>query len=114
MKTSEFLKIKTNYLKIGIHSILFFGVVLLLILIEVLVFFLLYGSGAGSSRVAKLWYVDFILNLLPIGLIGVFLACRTIKKYKEKEYVKFKTNLFTLLIVLILFSIKNQIHQLIF
>ncbi|GAL81339.1 hypothetical protein JCM19274_2415 [Algibacter lectus] len=58
--------------------------------------------------------MDFILNSLPIVLLALFLVYKTIKKYKEKEYVKFKTNLFTLLIVLFLFSIKAQINQLIF
>jgi hypothetical protein len=114
LKTSEFLKIKTNYLSIGINSILIFGVLLLLIFIETLVFFLLYGSGASSSRIAKLRYMDFILNSLPIVLVALFLVYKTLKRYKEKEYVKFKTNLFTLLIVLFLFSIKDQINQLIF
>ncbi|GAL63176.1 hypothetical protein JCM19300_1198 [Algibacter lectus] len=58
--------------------------------------------------------MDFILNSLPIVLVALFLVYKTMKSYKEKEYVKFKTNLFTLLIVLFLFSIKDQINQLIF
>ncbi|PNW25682.1 hypothetical protein BKP44_19350 [Formosa algae] len=39
LKTTEFLKIKTNYIGIGIKSVLFFGVLLLLILIEIFGFF---------------------------------------------------------------------------
>ena len=113
MKTLEFFKIKTNYLGIGIRSILFFGIVLLLILIEILVFFLIYGSGATSSRIAELWYVDFILNFLPIILVGGFLIYRIIKTYRKKEYVNFKTNLITLLILIFLFSIRNHLEKLI-
>jgi hypothetical protein len=114
LKTAEFLKIKTNYLGIGIRSVLFFGILLLLILIEVFAFFLIYGSGATSSRIAELWYVDLILNYLPILLVGGFLVYRIIKKYKNQEYVNFKTNLITLLILIFLFSIRNQLEQLIF
>ncbi|WP_194534690.1 hypothetical protein [Zobellia nedashkovskayae] len=114
MKTAEFLKIKTNYLGIGIRSVIFFGILLLLIFIEILAFFLIYGSGASSSRIAELPYVDLILNYLPILLVGGFLVYRIIKEYREQEYVKFKTNLITLLIVIFLFSIRNQIDQLIF
>jgi hypothetical protein len=114
LNTTEFLKIKTNYLGIGIRTILFFGVLLLLIFIEILTFFLLYGSGASSSRVAELWYTDLILNYLPILLVGGFLVYRIIKEYRKQEYVKFKTNLITLLILIFLFSVRNQIEQLIF
>ena len=113
MKTAEFLKIKTNYLGIVIRSVLFFGILLLLILIEILTFFLKFGSGAGSSRIAELWYVDLILNYLPILLVGGFLVYRIVKEYRKQEYVKFKTNLITLLILIFLFSIRNQLDQLI-
>ncbi|MDN3594314.1 hypothetical protein [Zunongwangia endophytica] len=114
MKTAEFWKIKTNYLGIGIRSVLFFGILLLLILIEIFAFFLIYGSGATSSRIANLWYVDLILNFLPILLVGGFLVYRIIKKYKKQEYVNFKTNVITLLILIFLFSIRNQLEHLIF
>jgi len=114
LKTAEFLKIKTNYLGIGIRSVLFFGILILLILIQILAFFLIFGSGAGASRVSELWYVELIFNYLPILIVGGFLVYRIIKKYKNGEYVKFKTNLITLLILIFLFSIRNQIEQLIF
>jgi len=114
LNTSEFLKIKTNYLGIGIRSILFFGILILIILIEIISFFLLFGSGAGSSRIAELWYVDLIVSYLPIILVGGFLVYRIIKAYGKQEYVKFKTNLITLLILIFLFSIRNQLEQLIF
>ena len=113
MNLSEFLKIKTNFIGIGIKSILFFGVLLLLILIEIFAFFLIYGSGATSSRIAELWYVDLILNYLPILLVGGYLVYRIIKEYSKQEYVKFKTNLITLLILILLFSFRNQLEHLI-
>ena len=113
MKTTEFLKIKTNYLEIGIRSILFFGILLLLILIEILAFFLIFGSGAGASQISELWYVDLIFNYLPILLIVGFLVF-IIKKYRKQEYVKFKTNLITLLVLIFLFLIRSQFERLIF
>ena len=84
MKTAEFLKIKTNYLGIGIRAILFFGILLLLILIEIFVFWGIYGEGATASRISELWYVDLILNYLPILLVGGFLIYIIIKKYKKR------------------------------
>lgn len=114
LKTMEFLKIKTNYLGIGIRTIFFYGILLLLILIEIFSFFLIFGSGAGASRVSELWYVDLIFNYLPILIIGGFLVYKIFKEYRNQEYVKFKTNLITLLILILLFSIRNQLEQLIF
>ena len=114
MNGTEFLKIKTNYLGIGFRTVLFFGILLLLILIEILAFFLIYGSGATSSRIAELWYVDLILNYLLILLLAGFLVFRIVAKYKKQEYVKFKTNLITLLILTLLFLFRNQLGNLIF
>jgi|SRR5690606_28107344 len=114
MNTNQFLKIKTNFIGIGIWTVLFFGILLLLILIEIFVFFLIFGSGASSSRIADLWYVDLILNYTPIILVGGFLVYRIIRKYKKQEYVKFKTNLITLLILIFLFSIRNHLEEMIF
>ncbi|WP_159092360.1 hypothetical protein [Aquimarina sp. Aq107] len=114
MNIADFLNIKTNYLGIGIRSILFFGSLLLLILIEIFVFWGIYGEGATASRISELWYVDLILNYLPILLVGGFLIYRIIKEYKKQEYGKFKTNLITLFILVFLFSIRSQIERLIF
>jgi hypothetical protein len=114
MSVTEFLKVKTNYLGIGIRSVLFFAVLLLLILIEIFVFWGIYGEGATASRISGLWHVDLILNYLPILLVGGFLIYVIIKKYKKQEYVKFKTNVITLLILILLFSIRNQLDRLIF
>ncbi|KQC32673.1 hypothetical protein AAU57_04560 [Nonlabens sp. YIK11] len=79
MKTAEFLKIKTSYLGIGIKSVLFFGILLLLILIQILAFFLIFGSGAGASKVSELWYVELRFNYLPILIVDGFLVYRIIK-----------------------------------
>ena len=114
MKTTDFLKIKTNYLGIGIRSIFFFGILLLLILIEIFAFWGIYGEGATASRIAELWYVDLILNYLPIILVSGFLMYRIIKEYRKQEYEKFKTNIITLLILIFLFSIRSQLEKLIF
>ena len=114
MKTAAFLKIKTNYLGIGIRSVLFFGILLLLILIEIFAFWGIYGEGATASRISELWYVNLILNYLPILLVGGFLVYRIRKEYRKQEYVKFKTNLITLLVLIFLFLIRNQLDQLIF
>ena len=112
MSVTEFLRVKTNYLGIVIWTILFFGILLLLIFIEILAFFLIYGSGATSSRIAELWYVDLILSYLPILLVVGFLVFKVITKYKKREYMEFKTNLITLLILIFLFSVRYQLENL--
>jgi hypothetical protein len=114
LKTADFFKIKTNYIGIGIRTILVFAILFLLILIEIFVFWGIYGAGATSSRISELWYVDLMLNYLPILLVGGFLLNKSIKEYRKQEYIRFKTNLITLLILIFLFSIRNQIMQLIF
>ena len=114
MNMSEFLKIKTNFIGIGIRSVLFFGILLLLILIEIFAFWGIYGEGATASRISELWYIDLILNYLPIILVGGFLIYRILREYRKQEYVNFKTNLITLLILIFLFSIRSQIERLIF
>ena len=109
MNLSKFSNAKPNYLGIGIRTVLFSGIIALIFLIEIIAFFLLYGSGAGSSRIAELWYVDFIMNYLPIIIVGGILVYLVFKAYRKQEYVSFKTNLITLLFVVILFSISHQI-----
>jgi len=113
MNWNQFINLKTNYLGIGIRSVLFFGLALILIFIEILIFFLIFGSGAGSSRVAELWYVDTIINYLPILIAGGMLVYMIVKEYKKQEYVKFKTNVITLLILLFSYLIRNQLETLI-
>ena len=113
MNWNQFLNLKTNYFGIGIRTVIFFAIIILLFLIEIIAFFLLYGSGASSSRIAELWYVDLIINYLPMLIVGGILIYLIIKEYRKQDYVKFKTNLITLLIVLFLFSIRNQLENLI-
>lgn len=114
MNLTEFLNIKTNYLGIGIRTILFSGLIILIFLIEIIAFFLLYGSGEGSSRIAELWYVDLIINYFPMLIVGGILIYSVIKEYRKQEHVKFKTNLIALSIVLFLFLNRNQLENLIF
>lgn len=111
MNTKEFLKIRTNYLGIGIRVIFFLGVLFLMVFIEILAFFLLFGSGAGSGRISDLWYVDLTLNYLPILLVGAFLVFKILKESKRQEYVKFKTNLIVLLILVFLTIAGNQLLE---
>ncbi len=108
MKLATFLNIKTNYLSIGIRIVLSLGTLMLLFFLETLTFFLIYGSGASSSRIAELWYISSILNYLPISFVGSFFIFRIIMEYNKHQYIKFKTNLITLFILILLFSIKIQ------
>ena len=114
MKTNEFLRIKTNYIGIGIKLVLFYGILLILIFIELFAFWGIYGEGATATRISNLWYVDLILNYLSILLVGGFLIYKIVIEYKKQEYVKFKTNLITLFFLLFLFSLRNELFRIIF
>ena len=114
MNTKEFLRIKTNYIGIGIKLVLFYGILLILILIELFAFWGIYGEGATATRISNLWYVDLILNYLSILLVGGFLIYKIVIEYKKQEFVKFKTNLITLFFLLFLFSFRNELFRIIF
>ena len=113
MTVSDFIKIKTNYLRIALKTILLSGILFLIILIQVFIFFLLFGSGAGSGRIADLWYVELIINFLPILIIGVFLTSQIVSNYKNQKYSKFKTDLITLILIIVIYSIRYQLELLI-
>jgi magnesium-transporting ATPase (P-type) len=106
--------IKTDYKRIVIASILLIAVTLLLYLIEIFGFWGIYGEGATASRISELWYVDLILNFSPIVLVGGFLIYKIWSSYKQEEYVKYKTYLITVLILIIVYALKGQIMKIVF
>lgn len=110
MNINDFLKIKTNYVGIAIRVILSIGVMLLLFLIEIFGFWGWYGEGATASRIIERWYVNLILTYLPVVLVIGFLTCRTVVNYNKQEYAKSKANLITLLILVLLFFIRNYFY----
>jgi hypothetical protein len=114
LKISKLVKQKTEYKNIAISSALFFTLLILLFVIEIFAFWGIYGEGATASRVSELWYVEIILDYLPIVIIGGYLGLKTFANYKNQKYIESKTNLITLVILILLFTIRNEIQQLIF
>lgn len=112
MKT--FLKLKTEYLKIAINSVLLFALTIILFIIEIFVFWGIYGEGATASRISELWYVEIILDYLPIALVGGYLVTKTFNSYKNHKFSNLKTNIITFLILILLFLLRNKIEQLLF
>ena len=106
--------IKTEYERIVVASILLIAITLLLYLIEIFGFWGIYGEGATASRISELWFVDLILTFLPIVLVGGFLIFKIWSCYKKSELIKFKAYLITLLILIVVYSLKNQIMKIIF
>lgn len=114
MNIHKFTKLKTEYKSIAISSALLFALLILLFVIEIFVFWGIYGEGATASRISELWYVEIILDYLPIILIGGYLVFKTYTNYKNQKYIESKTNIITLVILFVLFLIRNEIQQLIF
>jgi hypothetical protein len=110
----QFTKLKTDYKSIAINSAILFALLILLFVIEIFVFWGIFGEGATASRISELWYVEIILDYLPIVLIGGYLMFKSYTNYKNQKYVESKTNIITLVILILLFLIRNNILKLIF
>ncbi|MBU2061748.1 MAG: hypothetical protein KKH44_07880 [Bacteroidetes bacterium] len=114
MNLQKLTKLKTEYKSIAIKSILLFVILILLFLAEIFTFWGIYGEGATASRISEIWYVELILDNLPIVIIGGYLMFQIFKNYNEQKYIESKTNIITLFILIILFLMRNGIQQLIF
>lgn len=96
-----------------INTFLFSAIAVTISIIQVFVFWFIYGEGAESGRIADLWYVNLILEYSPLVIVLSFLTFRTLKLYKIKESYKVKINLITMLIFVILYLLRYQIINLI-
>lgn len=114
LDNNDFFALKTEYKNIAIGSILLFAFMILLFLIEIFVFWGIFGEGASADRISELWYVEIIFDYLPIAAICGYLVYKTIANYKNQKYIKSKTNIITLVILILLFLIRNKIMSLIF
>lgn len=113
-KLTSIKDIKTDYKRIVVASILLIAITLLLYLIEIFVFWGIYGEGATASRISELWYADLILNFSPIVIVGGFLIYKIWSSSKKEEYVKYKAYLITVLILIIVYALKGQIMKIVF
>jgi len=111
---TSFRQIPTDYKRIVISSILLIALTMLLYLIDVFVFWGIFGAGATASEVAELWYVDLILNLLPIILVGSFLLNKIMKCKKKEEFIKFKAYTITLVILILAYTSKEILMKIMF
>lgn len=114
MNINKLAKQKTEYKNIVISIVLLFMLLILLFVIEIFVFWGICGEGATASRVSELWFIEIILDCLPIIIIGGYLGLKTFANFKKQKYIESKTNIITLMILILLFLIRNEILQLIF
>ena len=114
MNLQKLTKLKTDYKSIAIKSVLLFVILMVLFLIEIFVFWGIYGEGATASRISEIWYVEIILDYLPLVIIDGYLMLQIFKKINEQNFIEAKTNVITLIILIILFIMRNVIKQLIF
>jgi hypothetical protein len=111
LSIQKLITIKTEYKNIAIRSILLFALLILLFVIEIFIFWGIYGEGASASKISELWYVELILDYLPITIICGYLVFIFLVSYKKQKYIESKTTLITLVILIVLFLIRNKIQQ---
>lgn len=109
LNINEFFALKTEYKNIAIGSSILFAFVILLFIIEIFIFWGIFGEGASASKISQLWYVKLIFNYLPIAIIGGYLVYKIITNYRNEKYTKSKTNIIILVILMVLFLIRNKI-----
>ena len=104
---------KNTAKNILINTIFYSALAFLIIILQVFIFWFMFGEGAESGRIADLWYVNLILEYLPLVIILSILSFRTLKRYKNKELNKVKANLVTIFILIIIYLLRYQIIDLI-
>ncbi len=109
MHIHQFVKLKTDYKAIIVNSTLLFAVIIILFGIEIFIFWGIFGEGATASRIAEVWYVKLILDYLPLAIIIGYLGLKTYSNYKSKKYIEYKTNIITLVILILIFSLGSKI-----
>lgn len=97
-----------NWKSLILKTILFCGISIFLILLNVFILFFAFGSGAESSRISELWYVDFLFNYLPLILPSLYLIYIIFKAKKNKDFIKFNTNIFVLFLLIIFYVLKEE------
>ncbi len=105
-KISEIIKSKTDFQSILKYSILFFGLSVIIIFFQVFIFWGIYGEGAESTRIAEIWYVDYIMELLPAIIVIALIIYKILKSY---NYSLTKTYLTTLIIFVLLYVFRIPI-----
>ena len=110
MNLQKLTKLETDYKSIAIKSILLFVILLLLFVIEIFAFWEMNGEGTNASRISEIWYVEIILDYLPIVIIGRYLMIQIVINFNKQKYIKSKTNIITLVILIIFFMLRNEIQ----
>ncbi|MGG6230498.1 hypothetical protein [Tenacibaculum sp. SDUM215027] len=104
---------KNTAKNILINTVIYSALAFLIIILQVLIFWFMFGEGTESGRIADLWYVNLILEYLPLVIILSVLSFGTFKRYKNKELNKVKANLVTIFILIIIYLLRYQIIDLI-
>ncbi len=95
-----------------LNTIFYLVIAFILIISQVFIFWFIFGEGAESGRILDLWYVNLILEYLPLVIITTILSFRTFWRYKKNELDKVKSNLISLLILILLYLLRYQLIDL--
>ena len=98
---------KINWLNVLLKTILFCGLSILLLIINQFIVFFSWGSGEGASRKMELPHINFLLNYSPLILLGGYLSI-LILKYLKSNFLKSKTNLIVLVLLILFYLFKDN------
>ena len=97
-----------NWKTVIFKTILFYGISFLLLFLNILIFFLTFGSGASSSRIGEIWYVDFLMNYLPLILTSLYLIYIIFKAKKSADLMKFNSNIIVLILLIVFYFFREE------
>ena len=104
---SEIIQSKTDIRNILKYSISLFGLAVLILFLQVFVFWGIFGEGAESGRIADLWYVEYIMEFLPAIVIVGFILYKVLRL--KNNYRLTKTYLITLIVFILLYVFRKLI-----
>ena len=97
-----------NWKIVVLKTLILFIASILLLFLNVLIFFLTFGSGEESTRIGEIWYVDFLFNYLPLLLTSTYLLFTILKSKKD-----IKSNFIVLFLLTMLYLFRDEILNLV-
>ena len=99
--------------KVILNFFLYSVLVIIVGIIQIFIFWLIFGEGAESDRISDLWYVDLILEYFPLVLVLALLAYKVYCRFRAGEIVSAKANFFVIFLILPLYLLRFQVMNII-
>lgn len=111
VKLYEIWNTETDYKDLFLSTIVFSAFLMAVFIFEIFFVWLVIGTH-NADKIEKIWFANLILNYFPLIIISSILLFRINKRKLNKDWVRYKTNLITLLIIIVLYLLRNQIAML--